>query len=490
MADVEYDQQHPRELIKCVLIGDSGVGKTRLICAEALGVGMKGALPLKHLHYPSVFAIDQYHVSEEIRERANFMVDGVNVALRLWDTFGDHHMNRKYAYQNAHVVLLCFNISSPCSFKNVNAVWYPEIKKFCPRTSIILTGTQSDWRCNNSSATNASSTSAPSLSQRMRDCVLVSPDMGRQVAREIGATYYETSVVTMFGVKEVFENAVRAALVSRRQARFWSSQLKRVSRPLLQRPYLPERSSMPSVVIPESQYQKNLCALLNAGECTDVKFVIGQYVFEAHTAILCCSSSLFSHLLLGHGLFDNYSDEEYVLKCLTGGEEQIKFFQDGLVLGKQILLPRGFFSISLLNEESGIHQAKVAVEVDSSIPPSAFQNILKFLYSGNLPVKECTKELLDITQYLQLCNISRYIANIMNKSSYMNTEVCSNISRRMVFGGKVLVDQKCMSDISFILEGKTVHAHKSFLVSQCEMLEAMFMEGHFKESGYHLVSVN
>ncbi|KAK3745749.1 hypothetical protein QZH41_018156 [Actinostola sp. cb2023] len=76
---------------------------------------MKAPSPLRHLHYPSVFAIDQYHVSDEIRDKANFMVDGVNVALRLWDTFGDHGMNRKYAYQNAHVVELK-EVSSYSSF--------------------------------------------------------------------------------------------------------------------------------------------------------------------------------------------------------------------------------------------------------------------------------------------------------------------------------------------------------------------------------------
>ena len=35
------------------------------------------------------------------------------------------------------------------------------------------------------------------------------------MARELGAPYYETSVFTFFGVEELFENAVRAALCSR-----------------------------------------------------------------------------------------------------------------------------------------------------------------------------------------------------------------------------------------------------------------------------------
>ena len=38
---------------------------------------------------------------------------------------------------------------------------------------------------------------------------------GRYLAQELGAPYYEASVLTFFGVEEVFENAVRAALCSR-----------------------------------------------------------------------------------------------------------------------------------------------------------------------------------------------------------------------------------------------------------------------------------
>ena len=41
-------------------------------------------------------------------------------------------------------------------------------------------------------------------------------------------------MLTYYGVNAVFENAIRAALVSRRQQRFWLAGFKRVQRPLLQ----------------------------------------------------------------------------------------------------------------------------------------------------------------------------------------------------------------------------------------------------------------
>lgn len=60
------------------------------------------------------------------------------------------------------------------------------------------------------------------------------PDQARAIARELGIHYYETSVLSYYGVNEVFENAIRSALMARRQQRFWMTNLKKVQRPLLQ----------------------------------------------------------------------------------------------------------------------------------------------------------------------------------------------------------------------------------------------------------------
>ena len=144
------DGESTRELIKCVVVGDGGVGKTKLICAQALGQSIqpetkRTLLQCAHgSHKPSVFAIDKYYKSAEIQARSNMTVDGVPVALRLWDTFGDHQKNRRFAYQNSHVVALCFAVNCPQSLESVNYFWYNEIKNFCPRTPIILVGTKSD----------------------------------------------------------------------------------------------------------------------------------------------------------------------------------------------------------------------------------------------------------------------------------------------------------------------------------------------------------
>lgn len=50
-------------------------------------------------HIPSVWAIDQYRIHKEVLQRSYELVDGVNISLRLWDTFGNHDKDRKFAYQ-------------------------------------------------------------------------------------------------------------------------------------------------------------------------------------------------------------------------------------------------------------------------------------------------------------------------------------------------------------------------------------------------------
>lgn len=168
-------------------------------------------------------------------ERSWEVVDGVNVSLRLWDTFGDHDKDRRFAYGRSDVVLLCFSVTNSASLRNCRAMWYPEIRRFCPETPVILVGCKNDLRYMYRDETYLSyfGDRSPFI-RAARKSDLVMPDEARAVAKELGIAYYETSVFTYFGVNEVFENAIRAALIARRHQRFWMTNLKRVKRPLLQ----------------------------------------------------------------------------------------------------------------------------------------------------------------------------------------------------------------------------------------------------------------
>lgn len=61
------DYERPNiETIKCVVVGDNAVGKTRLICARACNTTLK-QYQLLATHVPTVWAIDQYRVCQEVR---------------------------------------------------------------------------------------------------------------------------------------------------------------------------------------------------------------------------------------------------------------------------------------------------------------------------------------------------------------------------------------------------------------------------------------
>lgn len=106
---MDNEQPH-QELVKCVVVGDTAVGKTRLICARACNKQVSLA-QLLATHVPTVWAIDQYRIYKDVLERSWEVVDSVNVSLRLWDTFGDHEKDRRFAYGRSDVVS-CYGVKN------------------------------------------------------------------------------------------------------------------------------------------------------------------------------------------------------------------------------------------------------------------------------------------------------------------------------------------------------------------------------------------
>ena len=53
-------------VVKCVAVGDTGTGKTRLICAQASGTSYT-IQQLMMTHVPTVWAIDHYRKDREVR---------------------------------------------------------------------------------------------------------------------------------------------------------------------------------------------------------------------------------------------------------------------------------------------------------------------------------------------------------------------------------------------------------------------------------------
>lgn len=85
------------------------------------------------------------------------------------------------------------------------AQWYPEVSHFCPSTPLILVGTKTDLRTDQ---TTIRMLSAQGQSP-------VTPEYGASIAKEIGALYKECSAKTGKGVKDVFEAALRESMKGR-----------------------------------------------------------------------------------------------------------------------------------------------------------------------------------------------------------------------------------------------------------------------------------
>jgi len=180
---------------KLVIVGDGACGKTCLLI-----VFSKDQFP--EVYVPTVF---ENYV-------ADIEVDGRQVELALWDTAGqeDYDRLRPLSYPDTDVILMCFSIDSPDSLENIPEKWTPEVRHFCPNVPIILVGNKKDLR-------NDENTKRELM--KMNQAPL-KHDEGKRMADTINAVaYLECSAKTKEGVREVFEQATRAALVVRRKKR-------------------------------------------------------------------------------------------------------------------------------------------------------------------------------------------------------------------------------------------------------------------------------
>ncbi|OAQ59064.1 small GTPase-binding protein [Pochonia chlamydosporia 170] len=156
----------------------------------------KGAFP--EVYVPTVF--ENYVADVE--------VDGERVELALWDTAGqeDYDRLRPLSYPGTHVVLVCFAIDSPDSLENVKQKWAPEVSGYCRGVPVILVGCKMDLRFDQKTLAEL----------KKIDKKPVTPEEGEKMRTSINARIYlECSAKINQGVREVFESATRAALLSR-----------------------------------------------------------------------------------------------------------------------------------------------------------------------------------------------------------------------------------------------------------------------------------
>jgi Ras family protein A len=173
----------PPEVVKLVVVGDNGVGKTCLLATHARGRFPAGKVP--HVH-----------------ETYTGKVRGDNVEYTVWDSPEDL---RKVAA--ASVFLVCFSVVSRASYENVGKKWVAEIRRCAQNPLILLVGTQGDRR---GSAADAASVEDERRADAQRP---VTVEEGMDLARKVGAfDYIECSARNCQRVQDIFNRAVGVAI--------------------------------------------------------------------------------------------------------------------------------------------------------------------------------------------------------------------------------------------------------------------------------------
>ena len=174
--------------IKCVVVGDGAVGKTCLLISHTTS-----AFPNEYI--PTVF--DNYS--------SQVTVDNRTISLNLWDTAGQEEYDRlrTLSYPQTNVFVICFSIASPPSYENVKHKWHPEVTHHCPNVPILLVGTKSDLRNDEGVLKKLKDQNQTTITQAQ----------GAALAKQIHALkYLECSALNQEGIKQVFDEAVRAFL--------------------------------------------------------------------------------------------------------------------------------------------------------------------------------------------------------------------------------------------------------------------------------------
>ncbi|KAG7700163.1 hypothetical protein KL930_000850 [Ogataea haglerorum] len=174
--------------IKCVVVGDGAVGKTCLLISYTTN-------KFPEDYVPTVF--DNYAVT--------VMIGDEPYTVGLFDTAGqeDYDRLRPLSYPQTDVFLICFSVVVPSSFDNVREKWFPEVSHHAPQVPCLIVGTQIDLRKDPTTLSNL-------MRQGQKP---ITPQQGEKLAKDLKAVkYVECSALSQEGLKNVFDEAIVAAL--------------------------------------------------------------------------------------------------------------------------------------------------------------------------------------------------------------------------------------------------------------------------------------
>ena len=158
--------------IKCVLLGETAVGKSSLINRFVSNTfksdftsTMVGYCSTKQVYY------------EKTDQKINY---------EIWDTAGQEKYRSltKIFYQDSKVTILVYDITRKDSFEAIKNYWYTEVRDNSPQDVIIaIVGNKSD----------------------LYEYEEVTEDEAKEFAKSVNAIYQQTSACNGSGVKELFD---------------------------------------------------------------------------------------------------------------------------------------------------------------------------------------------------------------------------------------------------------------------------------------------
>ena len=133
-----------------------------------------------------------------------------------------------------------------------------------------------------------------------------------------------------------------------------------------------------------------------------------------------------------------------------------------------------------------IHRDDITVITvnDEQVTKLSFERCLSFLYTGCADVKNdddlddtiAAAELLNLPELIMVCN------NIKSDKEFLNFDVGRCLKdHNSEMMRKLFLNNTLYSDITFVVNGQKIPAHRCVLATRCEVMSAMF-SGQFVES--------
>ncbi|XP_056022104.1 ras-like GTP-binding protein RhoL [Ostrea edulis] len=122
----EYISEMKASYLKCSIVGDARVGKTRL---TKTFIGEKE----DEQYTPTIF--ENYY--------GETVCNGKKSCISIFDLPGQHDFDqmRKFAFKDSNVIVICYDVQKRKSFENAQSVWIPEIRQFLGKSiPIVLVG--------------------------------------------------------------------------------------------------------------------------------------------------------------------------------------------------------------------------------------------------------------------------------------------------------------------------------------------------------------